>query len=50
MNLAKDALQKAMSQIQKSASKRVIHKNKASRLISRLTARVNQLEASNAQG
>ena len=46
VDTAREHLKEAVSLIQRSASKHVIHKNKASRLISRLTARVNQLEAS----
>ena len=43
---AKESLSEAVSAIQESASKGVIHKNKASRLISRLTNQVNHLEKS----
>lgn len=43
---ARDDLVKAVSIIQKSASKGIIHKNQAARKISRLTRRVNQLTAS----
>lgn len=43
---ARETLKKAVSVIQKSASKGVIHKNKAARKISRLSRRVNQLTAS----
>ena len=41
--LASQRLQEAISTIDKTASKGVIHKNKASRKISRLTIRVNSL-------
>ena len=40
---AKEALVKAVSLIQKSASKGVIHKNQAARKVSRLTLQVNKL-------
>jgi small subunit ribosomal protein S20 len=40
---ATETLKQAMSVIDKTAQKRVIHKNKASRKISRLTQRVNTL-------
>jgi small subunit ribosomal protein S20 len=40
------AFTKAVSSIQKTASKGVIHKNTAARKISRLARRVNQLEIS----
>jgi small subunit ribosomal protein S20 len=43
---AKAALVKAVSTIQKTASKGVIHKNTAARKISRLTRRINQMEVS----
>ncbi len=43
---AKAALVKAVSTIQKTASKGVIHKNTAARKISRLARRINQMEAS----
>ncbi|MEJ2589679.1 MAG: 30S ribosomal protein S20 [Deltaproteobacteria bacterium] len=43
---AREDLVKAVSIIQKSASKGIIHKNQAARKISRLTRRVNQLTAS----
>ena len=43
---ARETLKKAVSVIQKSASRGVIHKNKAARKISRLSRRVNQLTAS----
>ncbi len=45
---AAERLRKAVAEIDKTASKGVIHKNKASRTISRLTKRVNALGA--AQG
>ena len=40
---ARENLVKAVSIIQKSASKGVIHKNQAARRVSRLTVQVNQL-------
>ena len=43
---ARESLKKAVSIIQKSASKGVIHENTASRKISRLSRRINQLTAS----
>ena len=43
---AREDLVKAVSIIQKNASKGIIHKNQAARKISRLTRRVNQLTAS----
>lgn len=43
---AKDGLIRAISIIQKAASKGVIHKSAASRKISRLTRQVNRLESS----
>jgi small subunit ribosomal protein S20 len=43
---ARETLKKAVSVIHKSASKSVIHKNKAARKISRLSRRINQLTAS----
>ena len=43
---AKETLVKAISLIQKSASKGVIHKNQAARKVSRLTLQVNKLSAS----
>ena len=43
---AKQNLIKAVSIIQKTSSKGVIHKNKASRKISRLARQVNKLSAS----
>lgn len=43
---AKENLIKAVSIIQKSSSKDVIHKRKASRKISRLARQVNQLSSS----
>ena len=43
---ARENLVKAVSVIQKSASKGIIHKNQAARRISRLTRQVNQLTAS----
>jgi small subunit ribosomal protein S20 len=43
---AKGNLIKAVSIIQKTSSKGVIHKRKASRKISRLTRQVNQLSSS----
>lgn len=43
---AGETLVKAVSIIQKSASKGIIHKNQAARKISRLTRQVNQLTAS----
>ena len=42
---AKDALQKAIPVIAKTASKGTIHKRTSSRKISRLTKRVNKMEA-----
>ena len=43
---AQESLKKAVSIIQKTSSKGVIHKNQASRKISRLQNQVNQLAAS----
>lgn len=43
---AKETLVKAVSLIQKSASKGVIHKNQAARKVSRLTLQVNKLSES----
>jgi len=43
---ARESLKNAVSVIQKSASKGVIHKNTAARKISRLTRQINQLTAS----
>ncbi len=43
---ARESLVRAVSIIQKTASKGVIHKNKASRKISRLTRQVNKLTSS----
>ncbi|OQY46706.1 MAG: 30S ribosomal protein S20 [Desulfobacteraceae bacterium 4572_87] len=43
---AKETLVKAVSIIQKSASKGVIHKNQAARKVSRLTLQVNKLSES----
>ena len=43
---ARVAFTKAVSTIQKTASKGVIHKNTAARKISRLARRVNQVEVS----
>mgnify|MGYP002640498585 FL=1 len=43
---AKETLVKAVSIIQKSASKGIIHKNQAARKVSRLTLQVNKLSAS----
>ncbi len=43
---AKENLIKAVSIIQKTSSKGVIHKRKASRKISRITRQVNQLSSS----
>jgi small subunit ribosomal protein S20 len=42
---AEQGLVKAVSVIQKTSSKGVIHKNKAARKISRLASQVNQLKA-----
>ncbi len=42
---AQESLKKAVSIIQKTSSKGVIHKNQASRRISRLQQQVNQLAA-----
>ena len=42
---AKETLVKAISLIQKSASKGVIHKNQAARKVSRLTLQVNKLSS-----
>ena len=42
---ARKTLDKAVSIIQKSASKGVIHKNQAARKVSRLTLQVNKLSA-----
>lgn len=42
---AREALQSAASVIQKTASKGSIHKKTASRKVSRLTKRVNQMQA-----
>jgi small subunit ribosomal protein S20 len=41
---SRDALAKAIAVIDKAASKGVLHKNTASRKISRLTRKVNQLD------
>ncbi len=43
---AKERLVKAVSILQKTASKGIIHRNSASRKISRLTKQVNQLSSS----
>jgi small subunit ribosomal protein S20 len=43
---AKETMKEAVSMIQKTASKGVIHKKKASRKISRLTRLVNQIQSS----
>lgn len=43
---AREDLTKAVALIQKTASKGVIHRNKAARQVSRLSRRVNQLSAS----
>jgi small subunit ribosomal protein S20 len=43
---ARETLNKAVSVIQKSASKGVIHKNQAARKVSRLTLQVNNLSES----
>lgn len=43
---ARDRLAKAVSILQKTVSKGVIHKNQASRKISRLTHQVNQISQS----
>ena len=43
---AKETLKKAVSIIQKTSSKGIVHKKKASRKISRLTRKVNRLTAS----
>jgi small subunit ribosomal protein S20 len=43
---AQAAFIKAVSTIQKTASKGVIHKNTAARKVSRLARRINQIEAS----
>ena len=43
---ARESLKKAVSIIQKTSSKGVIHKNQASRKVSRLEHQVNQLAAS----
>ncbi len=43
---ATEALKAAVKQIDRAASKNVIHNNKAARSISRLTRLVNKLEAS----
>ncbi len=43
---AQERLINAVSILQKTASKGVIHKNQASKKISRLTRQINQLEAS----
>ena len=42
---AKDSLKKAVSVLQKTASKGAIHKKKASRRISRLALQINQLSS-----
>jgi small subunit ribosomal protein S20 len=42
---AKETLKKAVSVLQKTASKGVIHKKKASRKISRLASQINQLSS-----
>jgi small subunit ribosomal protein S20 len=43
---ARSGFTNAVSLIQKTASKGIFHKNKASRKISRLARKINQLEAS----
>jgi small subunit ribosomal protein S20 len=43
---ARESLRKAVSTIQKTASKGVIHRKKASRKISRIARRVNQITPS----
>jgi small subunit ribosomal protein S20 len=43
---AQDAMKQAVSTIQKTASRGVIHKKKAARKISRLARKVNKLSAS----
>ena len=43
---AKETLVRAISVIQKSASKGIIHKNQAARKVSRLTLQVNKLSKS----
>ena len=43
---AKESLKKAVSVLQKTASKGAIHKKKASRKISRLALQINQIAAS----
>lgn len=45
---ARETLDKAVSIIQKSAAKGVIHKNQAARKVSRLTLQVNKLSESDA--
>ncbi|RJR30331.1 MAG: 30S ribosomal protein S20 [Desulfobacteraceae bacterium] len=45
---AGEALKKAVSVLQKIAGKKVIHRKKASRKISRLTRRVNKLDSAKA--
>ena len=45
INLARDLLKQAIPFIDKAASKGVIHKNKASRHVSRLTKKLNALQA-----
>ena len=45
-DLAKESFVKAVSIIQKTASKGIIHKKNASRKISRLARRINQITAS----
>lgn len=42
---AKESLKRAVSTLQKTASKGVIHKKKAARKISRLASQVNQLSS-----
>ena len=42
---AREALQKAIPVIQKTAAKGTIHRNKASRKVSRLTRKVNRMES-----
>ncbi len=44
INEAKEALQFLISRMGKAASKGIVHKNTASRKISRLTKRLNKLE------
>jgi len=45
---AGEALKKAVSMLQKIAGKKVIHRKRASRKISRLTRRVNKLDSAKA--